>query len=192
MSLSKIAYGWKFYVHMLNALPIPTKAFTAALLTYTGNVITQKVFEKQPRMNQARALKFVVFSLLLTPLSHYWYRFLDQAFPAEARKDKDGKKAGFDVSVIKKLAADELLYDPFCLLFFFTVIGLLERQGPGQIVERIKANYWTTQKMSWRVWPLVQLVNFAVVPGALRLPFINIVSFFWGIFLQLQASKKSA
>jgi len=124
-------------------------------------------------------------------MSHYWYQLLDKLFPSEQKKisDKSAVPNGFDMSTVKKLAFDELLYDPFCLLFFFTVIGLLERQSFAQIRERVKLNYWDAQKMSWKVWPLVQLVNFHTVPGSLRLPFINIVSFFWGIFLQIQAGR---
>jgi len=194
MSLSKqLSHAWKVYGHFLNVLPLPTKCLTSAVLTYTGNVVTQKFFEGQPRMNQTRALKFVIFSLMLTPLSHYWYLLLDAVFPKETRKENESKKGGsINANIIKKLLADELLYDPFCLLFFFTVIGVLDGQNWAQIVQRIKSSYWTTQKMSWRVWPLVQLVNFSIVPGHLRLPFINLVSFFWGIFLQIAAGRKSS
>jgi len=187
MSLSKQAnHAWKVYLHFLHELPVTTRIATTALLTYTGNVITQKLFEKQPRMNQTRALKFVLFSMMLTPISHYWYIFLDKLFPKPKEKSEG---SSIDVTALKKLAVDELIYDPFCILFFFTVIGLLDRQSFGQIRERIRLNYWETQKMSWRVWPLVQLVNFMVVPSVLRLPFINIVSFFWGIFLQIMAGR---
>jgi len=175
-------------MHMLKYAPVPTKALTSAAISYAGNVITQKVFEKQPKMNQSRALKFVAFSLLLTPVSHFWYKLLDALFPKEESKDKE--TSAFDSSALKKLALDELLYDPFCIVFFFTVIGLLEGQRFPQIKQKLIAQYWPTQKASWAIWPIVQLVNFSVIPGQFRILFINFIGFFWSIFLQLRTSNK--
>jgi len=142
-------------------------------------------------MDHAQALKFVAYYLILVPIAHYWYKFLDTAFQ-QRKKFKDGKEQPQPVDysiVLKKLAADELLFDPFCIVFFYSVIGLLERKSVSDIVKKIKAEYWITQKMSWKVWPIVQLVNFALVPGKLRILFINMVSFWWGIFLQIRAGK---
>jgi len=195
MSLSKLHYYWKFYLHLLNTVPIQTKSLTSALIAYTGNIITQKIFEKRPQMDQKRALKFVLFSLILTPISHYWYKYLDRIF--DQRKKESSKKeellesqktTNFSV-VFKKFVLDELLYDPFCILFFMTIISLLEGKDFSHIWQKIRTDYWITQKMSWRIWPLVQLVNFSLVPGNLRIFFINLVSFFWGIFLQVRAAS---
>jgi hypothetical protein len=110
-------------------------------------------------------------------------------FQERSKSDPETKKPAFDSSAIKKMLLDELLYDPFCIVFFFTVIGLFERKSPTEIVEKVKQDWWPTQTMSWRVWPAFQLVNFMFVPGHLRLLFMNFVSFFWGIFLQLKAAK---
>jgi protein Mpv17 len=122
---------------------------------------------------------------------------------SKPRKWDEKPSSAIDSSVLKKLAADELIFDPFCIVFFYTIIGLLERKNIREIKSKIVANYWETQKMSWKIWPLVQLVNFAIVPGNfsrclcltlqgnLRILFINAVSFFWGIFLQLKAGKRT-
>jgi len=142
-------------------------------------------------MDQRRALKFVMFYLILTPISHYWYKYLDRLFEKK-RKEKadDEKKSLIDPTALKKLALDELLYDPFCIVLFFTVISILEGKNLSQVKDKIVKEYWVTQKMSWRIWPIVQLINFAVVPGNLRILFINLVSFFWGIFLQIRAGAQ--
>jgi len=186
MSLSKnLRYGWKFYLHLLNTVPIQTKAITSGTLSYLASVITQKFFEKQPKMDHMRALKFVIYAFLQTTVSHYWYKFLDSCF-----KDNSATKGSFDSSAIKKLLLDELLYDPFCIVFFFTIVGLLERKTPTEIIEKIRRDWWPTQNMSWKIWPLFQLINFMLIPGHLRILFVNFVSFFWGIFLQMKAARK--
>jgi len=172
----------------VDVVPIQTKALTAGTLSFLGNVMTQKVFEKNPKFDYARALKFVIFALLLTPISHYWYKLLDNLFPKNAKKIE---ATGFDTSALKKLAMDELVYDPFCIVFFYTVIGILEGNNPSQIKQKIINLYWPTQLASWKVWPIVQLINFSVVPSHLRILFINSVSFWWGIYLQLKAGKSS-
>jgi len=133
----------------------------------------------------------------MMPIAHFWYKFLDRLF--EKRRLRQEKENGtketkpqtglsvIDGTVLKKLALDELLFDPFCIVLFFTVIGVMERKSLAQIKEKIGKEYWVTQKMSWRLWPAVQLINFALVPGEFRILFVNIISFMWGIFLQLRA-----
>jgi hypothetical protein len=46
--------------------------------------------------------------------------------------------------------------------------------------------------MSWRVWPIAQLINFAFVPLHFRVLFGNIVRFFWTIYLSYQAAVRQA
>ena len=83
MSLSKVS---KIYMHFLTYTPIPTKvnldsvyhkgiliqvsvkAVTAATLSYLANFITTKFITKSP-MDQKRALKFVAYYLILTPIA---------------------------------------------------------------------------------------------------------------------------
>jgi len=65
----------------------------------------------------------------------------------------------------------------------------LEGQSLANIKQKLVKEYWATQKASWAIWPAVQLVNFAVIPGQLRILFINFVGFFWNIFLQIRQSR---
>jgi len=112
---------------------------------------------------------------------------LDTLFP----KDKDtSPDAVVDPSAIKKLVFDELVYDPFCIVFFFTVISLLEGKGFNDIYQKLVKEYWTTQKASWAIWPIAQFLNFQYIPPNLRILFINLIGFFWSIFLQVRQSKK--
>ena len=88
------------------------------------------------------------------------------------------------------MLVDEILYDPFCIVFFYTVIGLFNREPISQIIATIRSEYWTTQLSSWKLWPIVQIVNFAVVPSQLRLLFMNVFSFVWSIYLQLRVNPQ--
>lgn len=88
------------------------------------------------------------------------------------------------------MLVDELIYDPFCICFFFTVVGLLEGKSLTDIKTKIKKDYWSTQIASWKVWPIVQIINFSVVPKNFTILFINLVGFFWGIFMQIMSAKK--
>eukprot|EP01117_Protostelium_nocturnum_P000132 TRINITY_DN1020_c0_g1_i1.p1 TRINITY_DN1020_c0_g1~~TRINITY_DN1020_c0_g1_i1.p1 ORF type:complete len:201 (+),score=53.86 TRINITY_DN1020_c0_g1_i1:137-739(+) len=199
MSLSKIVSAWKVYIHLLKSNPIQTKTGTAITLGFLGNVVTQKIFEKQPSFDWSRALKVLPYYAVMMPIAHFWYKFLDALFERRRQRQKnedEGKaekpKTGLaviDSTVLKKLALDELIFDPFCIVLFYSVVGLLERKSLSQIGQKIRKEYWETQLMSWRLWPAVQLINFAFVPGDFRILFVNVVSFMWGIFLQLRAGK---
>ena len=63
---------------------------------------------------------------------------------------------------------------------------------PENVQSSIKTNLWPTLKMSWRVWPIAQLINFAFVPLHFRVLFGNVVRFFWTIYLSYQAAVRQA
>lgn len=44
-------------------------------------------------------------------------------------------------------------------------------------------------KNGWKLWPIVSLLNFTVVPVHRRILVGSVVGLFWGIFLSLLAAK---
>jgi hypothetical protein len=85
-----------------------------------------------------------------------WYRWLDRQFPQKEEKDKvTGKPKSPQPDLmrsVKMMLVDELIYDPFCIVFFYTYIGLLNGQGMNEIKETIAREYWPTQTASWKVF----------------------------------------
>lgn len=43
---------------------------------------------------------------------------------------------------------------------------------------------------NWQVWPLIQMVNFSLVPLRFRVPFTSMCGIGWTLYLSLLASAK--
>lgn len=57
-------------------------------------------------------------------------------------------------------------------------------------VDEIKVKLWPTLRANYMLWPAAHLINFAFVPGDLRILYINVIALFWTCFLSIQANKK--
>ena len=53
----------------------------------------------------------------------------------------------------------------------------------------IRSNFWITMKTNWMCWPLVNFVNFLVIPLRYRLLFLNFFAVAWNMFLSGIANK---
>ena len=109
---------------------------------------------------------------------HYWHGIMDRLF---------GGKTGF-VNTVLKLLVDQAFFDPLMTAAYFVIWGLLEGQRGTQIERNLKAHWWKTQLMSWRVWPLASYIMFNHVPPQFRVLFGNLVAFFWSMYLSSRRS----
>ncbi len=86
---------------------------------------------------------------------------------------------------------DQLLFSPVFLAVFFAYNHLGERGNLAGISCRFKAGYTDTLKASYKLWPLVQFVNFYLVPLNYQLLFLNFVAIGWTAFLSNVNAKAS-
>jgi protein Mpv17 len=73
--------------------------------------------------------------------------------------------------------------------FFFTTTTM-ETGNPQLGIQSIQDKLWPTLKVNWVVWPVLQGVNFSMIPAPYRLLYINFCSLFWSAFLSNQAAAK--
>eukprot|EP01112_Ceratiomyxa_fruticulosa_P020445 TRINITY_DN695_c0_g1_i1.p1 TRINITY_DN695_c0_g1~~TRINITY_DN695_c0_g1_i1.p1 ORF type:complete len:193 (+),score=49.19 TRINITY_DN695_c0_g1_i1:99-677(+) len=168
----------EWYLGSLKKNPIRTKALTSAILSFLSNVIAQKFIEKRRGLDYARLIRFTVFALLSSPVTHKWYELCDSIFR--------GRKSS--TQVYERLALDQLLFAPFINVYFFTVMCILGG-NPSSAPAVVRSQLWPTLKASWKVWPLAQFINFNFVPPQLRVLFGNFVAFFWSMYLSSLSSK---
>eukprot|EP01088_Endostelium_zonatum_P020702 TRINITY_DN7771_c0_g1_i1.p1 TRINITY_DN7771_c0_g1~~TRINITY_DN7771_c0_g1_i1.p1 ORF type:complete len:200 (-),score=30.96 TRINITY_DN7771_c0_g1_i1:58-657(-) len=188
---------WETYNKQLERNPLRTKILTSAAITATSDVVAQVFFEKKPLRNVdvARLLKFVLYAIIVTPIYSRWYQFLgrlDQTLDKKSTFLARLKRTNyyfhkFLTSVIK-LALDQLLVDPLMTAFFFIVMGILNGQSPADIRAKLDKEWWSVQKMSWRVWPLFNFIMLTCVPENLQILFGNSVAFAWNIYKSLLLS----
>lgn len=161
--------------------PILTKALTSAVMSGLGNVAAQAVVARKGLrdLDLKQVGRFAALGLLLSPISHYKFLWLEGWF-----RFVRGKKA-----VYAKLAVDQLVFGPLLNVLFYVLMAVLEGR-PSASVSLVKANFWPTTINSWKLWPAANWISFNYVPLELRVLFVNVVAFFWVIILSAIASRK--
>ncbi|KAF8474709.1 hypothetical protein BDZ91DRAFT_711551 [Kalaharituber pfeilii] len=118
--------------------------------------------------------RFMAWGFIMAPLQFKWLSYLGTA-PA-----------------LKRVALDQLGFAPFGLGLFLSYLTVTEGGGTKAIKKRMEQLYFPTLKASYMIWPLVQILNFRVVPLQFQLPFASTVGIFWTCFISLTTSSTRA
>ena len=101
-----------------------------------------------------------------------------------ARLGYGSKKASNSMPVVLgKVALDQLTFSPVFNLLYFYLIGLMEGRSLQYIHDKISREFVMVMMMNYKVWPLVNVLNFKYVPPQLRVLFGNIVGIFWTAYV---------
>lgn len=80
------------------------------------------------------------------------------------------------LAVFSKVALDQTLMAPCMTSLFFASMALLEGARGSQVAEGVKAKLKPTLLANWTVWPIAHVINFALVPPAQRILYINVIN----------------
>ncbi|KAL4108590.1 hypothetical protein PRIC1_000304 [Phytophthora ramorum] len=177
------------YDRWLQDSPLLTKGVTSAVLFGIGDRIAQRIENSEndgddksdaaDRSGLQRTARMMAWGgLLFAPVGHAWYNFLEKAVRGKGTS-----------SIIKKIAADQLVFSPPLSLAFFAYAGCSEGKPLRETVDTAVAKLPPTLAVNWAVWPLVHVCTFGFVPLQYRILFINVVNIGWSAFLSRMASK---
>merc|ERR1740129_770739 len=88
--------------------------------------------------------------------------------------------------LLPKLALDHLCWKVPILYFFVTYERFLKGATLREAWRQSVATNPALQKTSVKVFPIIQILNFTVVPLPLRVLYMNATLYFWGIYLSLR------
>lgn len=168
--------------------PRLTMTISNCVLGAISDIIAQTAtLEDDCCINLERVCRFVLFQGLMAPLVYNWLLLLEKLFPFSGTTRRlllpTNKCKGANTvwkQLIKRVATDQLIFSPIGSLLFFTFMAYFESVD---MYDKLQSTYFHAVLSGWKVWPLVQLVNFYFVPLILRLPFISIVGIAWNTYL---------
>ncbi|KAJ1635783.1 hypothetical protein T492DRAFT_963965 [Pavlovales sp. CCMP2436] len=199
LTCMSLAGTWTDYVALLEEKPIRTKMATAAVLSAIGDLLAQTLDAAVTSFCPRRMLVLVFINIIyFAPMLHYWYIFFDYVVGKQLKL-----KAGTMKSTAAYLALDQLMNAPVTLLGFFAIFTLINAISevavgvpfPGlaalaaTVSAKVQGSYVTALVANWKVWTAPQLLNFAVVPAPLRVPFANVVAILWNAVISVIANK---
>jgi len=172
---------WARYNKLLDAQPLFTKAFTSLIGFTAGDVLAQNfIGEKDDKYDVMRTLRLGSFGFLLHGTTgHYFYGFLDGKLP--------GTKP---ITVASKVAIDQFFWNPIFGCMFFGFLNFTEGKSFGDLQKKLETDLKTAVMGSWAVWIPAHTVNFAFVPPAQRLLYINTIQIGYNVFLSFLGNKK--
>jgi hypothetical protein len=185
MSLSKqISLLWSQYLNELDRNPVQTKSLTSAVLSVVSDVLAQTLTGKSLSTLDYQSLRhqFVLGLLFRGPLVHYWYTILEEAFKRLGFGPGSAKGESFSVAV-GKVVADQTLFSPLFNVAYFFAIGALQSRPLASIQAQIAKEFLPIMMANYKVWPLVNLINFKVIPPNLRVLFGNLVGILWTAYV---------
>jgi peroxisomal membrane protein 2 len=132
----------------------------------------------------ARFARFAFFGFILqAPWNHFYYQFLDGALPPT--------EDPFTSTTAIKVLIDQFIQAPIFTVIIFAFLGVLEGKSLSDIRRQLDEDYVDTMVANWKLWVPATAVNIAFCPPLLRVLFLNVVFFFWSIFLSLKLNKPS-
>ena len=201
---SGITEVWNSYLDALEANPLLIKSITAGVILgaadLSGQAIQQATssssssssnddattldqLDSSSSVDIARFLRFAFFGFILqAPWNHFYYLLLDGALPPT--------EDPFTSTTAIKVVIDQFIQAPIFTVIIFGFLGVLEGKSFDDIKEQLDEDYVDTMLANWKLWVPATAVNIAFCPPILRVLFLNVVFFFWSIFLSLKLNKE--
>ena len=91
--------------------------------------------------------------LINGPYLHFVYSHVYTRFKSNA------------LGTLQKMMLSQSLISATSILLFYTFTPLLKGGVLSDSLHELKAKAWETMCMNWKLWPLVQLINFTMIPA---------------------------
>lgn len=194
LNVAGLEEAWSSYLTALEADPLLVKSITAGVILgaadLSGQAIQQAMANADDSVSDssssgvdiARFVRFAFFGFILqAPWNHFYYQLLDGALPPT--------EDPFSATTGIKVVIDQFVQAPIFTVIIFGFLGFLEGKTADEIKQQLDEDYTDTMLANWKLWVPATAVNIAFCPPILRVLFLNVVFYFWSIFLSLKLNK---
>lgn len=207
-----LSFAWTIYRKSLVEHPLLTKAVTSSVLMTFSDAVVQHLESRCSFQEKSAspAVKLVNDNLtekgrkrtfhhsflrsrqsLLTgliwsgPIAHYWYEFLEKLVNNPIVPVPTIPV----VRLATRIILDAILFSPFTLAGFFTISTLAIGGTWFDIRYKLEVKWYRALVAAWSFWPIVNVVNFSLVPLMFRVLFANFMSLLWTGYLSYENNR---
>eukprot|EP00747_Dinoflagellata_sp_TGD_P182047 gnl/TRDRNA2_/TRDRNA2_36110_c0_seq1.p1 gnl/TRDRNA2_/TRDRNA2_36110_c0~~gnl/TRDRNA2_/TRDRNA2_36110_c0_seq1.p1 ORF type:complete len:398 (-),score=33.24 gnl/TRDRNA2_/TRDRNA2_36110_c0_seq1:38-1231(-) len=166
------------YNKALQDHPVLTNVLTGAFLSCFGDIMCQKVMEKQGKLDCRRNAALTTFGALYNGcVNYYVVNSYGMVLPAWCKKTP--LRRGISCMVLSSLIQVPLMTYPV----FYIGTGLLQGATIKDACKKLMDREWPSLRIGWIFWIPLQVVNFACVPPQFRVVLMNIAGLVWSVML---------
>jgi len=138
------------------------------------------VISHLPEIEWSRTLTLATVGLIYSgPINHFWFAALEKLVRTQQQV----------VSVVLKLAIDQIVFVPVAISGYIATRGMLEGKSDSQVRAQLRDKLMPATNAAWHFWPVVNLISFSVVPVVYRVLFGNACAIFWNARLSSISSQ---
>jgi hypothetical protein len=205
---------WLYLSGRLIAMPsLTTVTIQSALLKSAANLTVQAVARWNSSaltpFDWARVAEFASFGIVSAPLASYWQIFLEETLPSQkkspedqnttpknlAQKTTQGSKPSRNhlnwSNIMAKLILDQTIGQLIINVAFLVCTRGRRLASFVLLLREIQTSIPGIIWASWKIWPVVALVNFIWVPVDWRVVVASVVGFGWNIFLSILSMQNN-
>ncbi|XP_078274458.1 mpv17-like protein [Rhinoraja longicauda] len=161
---------WKLVVSHISRFPWVSNVALYTCVFAAGDAVQQYMSKREP-LDLTRTRN--VATLALTFHGHFvylWLKAMEKVFPTAT--------VG---TVLSKLVCDQLVATPTGISAYYIGMSILD--GKQDIFADWNSKFWSTEKAAVIYWPIVQIINYSLVPVFFRMAYFGCWGFVWMIFI---------
>ncbi|KYM98561.1 Protein Mpv17, partial [Cyphomyrmex costatus] len=148
------------------------------ILMGLGDQIAQNFIDNSKTIDFKRTIQFAGIGLFISgPTTTKWYMVLDKYL---------GSK-GYSVA-IKKVACDQLFFAPTFIAVLLITIGICQGKDIKKLKIKLANEYSDILINNYKLWPMVQLVNFSLVPLHYQTLVVQSVALLWNSYISYRSN----
>ncbi|KIW75840.1 hypothetical protein Z517_10585 [Fonsecaea pedrosoi CBS 271.37] len=178
-----------------------TTTLQAACLSAISNLAAQGITayrESVPfRIKLAPLVQFVLFTFISCPPNILWQEYLEDKFPGytiapispSTTSSAPTADTQLDIpNTLRKFLFDQTLGAFVNTVGFIAAMAAFKGKSAKAVQKEVERDTVPLMISSWKLWPIVALLNFTLVPVNRRVIVASVVGLFWGIYLSLFAA----
>jgi protein Mpv17 len=134
--------------------------------------------------NAERLVRYMAWGFLMAPVQLQWFAYLSETFPITSTNQTS--------AVMWRVLLDQIVFSPIGLALFFIFMTMTEGGGKQAVMKKFNTIFISALKSNYVVWPIVQILNFRIVPLQFQLPFASTVGICWTTYLSLKNEAAEA